>query len=285
MFGFRLVNNDGNVCVDEENPVYTVITDPLAVELVDPQVYDAQVGSNLRDDAGDVIGGFLNVFVRFRAPLATRNPPILLARRRPGQVAATLFAGYCVIGEPGAWQGFRMAITTSDPRSNSTNPAEAYEGIRSSVCDLAACIPGATFCPGTSIRVADSQGRLIFDALGHHALGAQVIPSTLVDRFYFSEGVFDTVSFQRFNDLLGPNEWMCVSGAIGPQIRPIQETSNWALGGLMGRGILSLGRTATIWVGVRYRNGNENISISSYVWKTSTRRRVPASGIVLPQLS
>ena len=248
-FGVRILNDDGNVCVDGEHPVYAILDVEGIGEFSDPRPDVVNPGYIL-----EWIGDGLDIKFTFVTPLLTLAPPLLLARPVQNEYS-TVFGGYSLLGEPGAWIGFRLSITTSHPDAKSTDTLIAYRAILASMCDIAVCIPGGYLVPGVSVRVADANGKLLFDALNKHVRITGVAPLTLPNQLVWSssQGAIASISTCRWASPSSPNQWISMSGGIG-------ELRN-----LMGRCTITMGRLNIVFWGWRYRvNADDGDLYTSY---------------------
>lgn len=244
-FGVRILNDDGNVCVDGENPIYAIFDIEGVGQFSDPRADVLNPGYLLSG-----VGDGLDIKFTFVTPLLTLAPPLLLARPVQNDYS-TFFGGYSLLGSPGAWTGFRLSITTNHPNAASTDSLVAYRALLESMCDLAVCIPGGYLVPGISVRVADSAGRLLFDALNKHVRVTGVAPLVEPGQAIWtsSQGAIVSVTRARWAAPAGPNKWVSVSGGIGEMRQ------------LMGRVTISVSRTYITFYGWRYRvnTGDGNI--------------------------
>ena len=258
-FGVRILNDDGNVCVDGENPIYAIFdidgigefSDPLP-DMINPGFLIEGVGSGL------------DIKFTFITPLLTLAPPLLLARPVENDYP-TYFGGYSLLGEPGAWTGFRVSLGSGHPDANANNSLVAYRALLASMCDIAVCIPGGHMEMGISVRVASAEGKLLFDALNKHVRVTGIPPITSPSQVVWasSEGPIDTVTRQQWASVSGPNKWISVSGGIGN------------LRNSMGRATISISRSRVTFFGFRYRvnvnDGNLYTSFTPIIYET----RVP----------
>lgn len=277
MFGFRLINNDGNVSIDEQNPVYSFISSGGAVTVEDPKPFAFNPGGIVGGDGGHPLGSALNILIRFAIPLETVEPPLLFGRDKPGATAATIIAGVAVVGSPGNWRGIRLAITTTAHLASSTDALTAYRTVRDTVCDLALAVPGGEFSPGVSLRVANASGRLIFDALNHHPSYDRRIVPTFSRKYVFSQSVINTINVYSTSYTLSDNEWVFIGAGVGQIGRPSNP--------YIAQSFVSFGRGQYSWWGTRYNlnTGEGDVFMQVESWIARTRRRVQST-LVLPDL-
>lgn len=276
MFGFKLVNNDGKISVDDTNPVYAFLDVNGAVSFEDPRGHFFNYGNFIGED-GSPLGNSVNLFLRFATPLDTLHPPLLFGRDKAGTTSRTVISGVAAVGTPGNWLGMRLAFTTTHPDANSMDPVAAYMAARASCCDFAIAIPGGSFYPGTSIRVADANGRLVFDALNHHPSYQRPIGIRLIQQVTYSQSMVSTVSTYAGDYTLQGNEWVYLGSGVGLVSR--------SGAGILGSGFMVLGQGRLFWVGTRFSSnvsaGDIWTNVAPWVART---RRVVTSPIQLPNL-
>lgn len=218
-FGFRLINDDGNISVDETNPVYALIPSDTIGRFVGAAAIDINYGNLIQSTTpGRAFGTGINFQLDFWATINTVSPPLLFARpsSKVGLDAYTMIGGYRVIGSPGAWTGIGFFLCTDGPVPAGAGPAQVYETYRSTCCDFAIAVPGGYFQGGYGLRLADTAGKLMFDSNNKHiALTRQYPAGTLESYTFGDEGYISSITKTTWIIGLGSNEWVNVSTGIG----------------------------------------------------------------------
>ncbi|HBO7073355.1 hypothetical protein [Pseudomonas aeruginosa] len=207
--GFRVVNDWGNLSVDENNPIFIAV-DGAAGAIDNGGWTNVQ----LYEDFGGIGPVALFFEYTFFGTSTSPTPPLVFARPRNIAANVATVIGYCAAkGAPGAWTGVVVAFSVVNlPEGGSTKP-ELYNVLRKYMCEflVVSCdgyISGEThgirvWAPGAGSVVFDSGNNAVSykrsDGIWNYSNREQVLSDQYVE-FWFGSDVFSA-----------RNEWMLVS--------------------------------------------------------------------------
>lgn len=196
-YGFRIVNDYGNLAVDAVNPVL-MIAGGDQVTLTDL--------SWSYNDANPVVQ--VKFAIRFLQPMYSTAPPLVWARSKGGGVE-TLFQKVYPLGSPNNWLGIGIQIVFPIMGNGSTpwikDALNAYFPYIAITCAGAMQKLGQTH----GIRIRDAYGRIVFDAGNNQAKDLRNLGSWVYEGRDGGDGEY----FERWyiNNVQAADEFLLIS--------------------------------------------------------------------------
>ncbi|HCF2037986.1 TPA: hypothetical protein NH970_003660 [Pseudomonas aeruginosa] len=165
--GFRVVNDWGNLSVDENNPIFIAV-DGGAGAVTNGGWHNVQ----LFEDEGDIGGEGIFLEYTFFGTSTSPTPPLVFARPRGVRAESPTCIGYCAAkGAPGAWTGVVIAFTVIHLPGEGSSLPQIYNRLRDSMCEFLVVSPDGYISGEThGIRVwAPGAGSVVFDS-GNNAV-------------------------------------------------------------------------------------------------------------------
>ena len=214
-FGFRVTNDYGNVSVDENNPVFTIMSADQVANFIG--------GATLDDDQLTV-----SFAIVFQQAVTSDAPPLVFARAKNTGIAVDIKT-IIPVGSPGQWQGIRMSVTIFH---GATSPDRVDSRMNAHLPDLAIVVAGSLIKGNqtTGMRIRDSLGRIVFDAGNNHALYSRDLTWVYVDRDdKHADGTHNET--WKSSDNLTPSEFVLISPvSIARAVRVSGEVAYWSMG-------------------------------------------------------